>query len=225
MMSLIFTATAIITGSSVIYFYIFHERLSKRIAHTAHYGTLSRPTAIESIPDSIFTPQYFGVYDKCSKTVPRASLPEKSLDALFTRLVRRNMIAFSRFPQALMLAMVSKTPEQKRTFKKSHIAALDFQKGDVACGVYHVNVRRRDKVEFEIRMHGVDFVEGRLVIRFQEVEQEGKDLIIFFSETCMWRRVDEKRRMPLERRGLRWMHETAAWWLVDSGVKYLMDLE
>lgn len=124
-----------------------------------------------------------------------------------------------------MLAMVSKTPEQKRTFKKSHIAALDFQKGDVACGVYHVNVRRRDKVEFEIRMHGVDFVEGRLVIRFQEVEQEGKDLIIFFSETCMWRRVDEKRRMPLERRGLRWMHETAAWWLVDSGVKYLMDLE
>ncbi|CAG7942448.1 unnamed protein product [Penicillium salamii] len=225
MIRMIITATAILTTSSALYFYISHARLSKRITHTTHQGTLSRPTEIESIPKSIFTPQYFTIHDKCSKSVPRACLPEESPHLLFTRLVRRNMVAFSRFPQALMLAMVSKTAGQKKSFQAAHIDALDFQEGDLVCGVYQVKRRSRNKVEFEIKMHGMDFVEGRLAISYREVDQDERKVVMFCSETIMWRKVDESRCMPLERPALRWMHETAAWWLLDSGVKYLMDLE
>lgn len=124
-----------------------------------------------------------------------------------------------------MLSMMSEEPEQKKSFKTAHIRALDFQEGDLVCGVYLVKVRKKDRVEFEIKMHGVDHVEGRLSISFKEIDQDGENMVMFCSETSMWRRVDEERRMPLERTVLRWMHETAAWWLIDSGVKYLMDLE
>ncbi|CAG8158534.1 unnamed protein product [Penicillium olsonii] len=214
----------ILTASSALYFYTAHTRLSKRITHTSHQGTLL-PTEIETIPKSIFTPQYFTIHDTCSKTIPRACLPDQSTDLLFTRLVRRNMIAFSRFPQALMLAMVSKTSGQRESFKRAHINALEFREGDLVCGVYQVRVRSGNKVEFEISMHGVDYVQGRLAISFKEIERDDVGMVVFSSETVMWRRADEKRCMPLERAALRWMHETAAWWLLDSGVKYLMDLE
>lgn len=225
MIRFILTVTTILTSSSAICFYLFHQRLSKRITHTTHIGTLAKSAGIECVPDSVCCPKYFTVYDKCTKAVPRTSLPNESPDLLLTRLVRRNMIIFSRFPQALMLSMMSKGSEQKKSFKKAHITSLDFKEGDLVCGVYQVKVRRRDKVEFEIHMHGVDHVEGRLSISFKEIEQDEEDLVMFCSETSMWRRAEEERRMPLERTALRWMHETAAWWLVDSGVKYLMDLE
>ncbi|KAI2702087.1 hypothetical protein DTO012A7_962 [Penicillium roqueforti] len=221
MIRLILTATAIITSSSAIYFYIFHERLSKRIAHKSHLGTLTASTkpSIESIPETVFSDEYFTIYDHASESVPRACLPSsEATDLLFKRLVRRNMTAFSRFPQALMLAMASKKPEQKQSFKTGYLAALDFEVGDLVCGVYRVVVRRRDRVEFEIKMETVDFVEGRLAISYEEsssLEEEGK--VVFCSETVMWRRADEGRRMPLERPVLRWMHETASWWLMDSG--------
>jgi hypothetical protein len=227
MIRFIFTATAIITSSSAIYFYIFHERLSKRVAHNSHLGTLSKaakPTNLESIPESVFSDEYFTLYDHASKSVSRACLPSsETTELLFTKLVRRNMTAFSRFPQALVLAMASKTPEQKESFKAGYLAALDFEVGDLVCGVYRVVVRRRDRVEFEIKMETVDFVQGRLAISFEECSEEGK--VVFCSETAMWKRADEGRKMPLERPVLRWMHETAAWWLIDSGVRYLVDLE
>ncbi|CAG8906087.1 unnamed protein product [Penicillium nalgiovense] len=227
MIRLIFTATTIITSSSAIYFYIFHERLSKRVAHKSHLGTLStatKSTNIESIPESVFSAEYFTLYDHVSKSVSRACLPSnEATEMLFKRLVRRNMTAFSRFPQALVLAMASKTPEQKESFKAGYLAALDFEVGNLVCGVYQVVVRRWDRVEFEIKMETVDFVQARLAISFEESSQEGN--VVFCSETVMWKRADEGRKMPLERPVLRWMHETAAWWLMDSGVRYLVDLE
>jgi hypothetical protein len=222
MIRLVFTATAIITSSSAIYFYVFHERLSKRITHKSHTGTLSTAhPKIESIPETVFSDEYFTIYDHASKSAPRASLPGETTDVLFTRLVRRNMRAFSRSPQALMLSMASKTAEQKKSFGAGHLAALDFEVGDLVCGCYRVVVRRRDRVEFEIKMEAVDFVQGRLAISCEE--KEGG--VVFCSETVMWKRADEVRKMPLERPVLRWMHETASWWLLDSGVRYLVDLE
>ncbi|KAJ5177598.1 uncharacterized protein N7500_000297 [Penicillium coprophilum] len=230
MIRLIFTTTAVITSSSVIYFYIFHERLSKRVTHKSHIGTLStapEPTSIESIPEPVLGHGYFTIYDHASKSVPRASLPSsETTDVLFKRLVRRNMRAFSRSPQALMLSMASKTAEQKESFGAGHLSALDFEVGDLVCGVYRVVVRSRDRVEFEIKVETVDYVQGRLAISYNEDsnrEEEGK--VTFCSETVMWKKADEVRKMPLERPLLRWMHETASWWLLDSGVRYLVDLE
>ncbi|KAJ5091964.1 hypothetical protein NUU61_006834 [Penicillium alfredii] len=224
MMRFVITAAAVIIGSSVC-LYILHQRLSSRVQHRSHYGTLGRPSSkpreIESIPESTFTDQYYGLYDHVSKTVPRSLLPQsESPESLVTKLVRRNMTTFTRLPQALMLRVVSSTPEERRSFQASQIATLDFQEGDLVCDVYRVKVRRQNKVEFEIAMKTMDFVQGRLAISAHE--QNGA--VVFNSETMMWRRADETRTMPLEMPVVRWMHQAAAWWLVDSGVRYLMEL-
>ncbi|KAJ5218603.1 uncharacterized protein N7498_000702 [Penicillium cinerascens] len=225
MFRFIFTATAVITGSSAIYLYIFHQKLSARVQHRSHCGKLAespKPCEIESIPDTVYTDQYHALYDRSSKPVPRYLLPACiPTDVLFTKLVRRNMTVFSHFPQALMMRMVCKTAEERRSFKASQISTLDFNKGDLVCGMYRVVARSKNKVEFEMTMKNMEFVNGRLAISFQERDGD----LVFSSETIMWRRADEMRTMPLEKRVVRWMHETAAWWLIDSGTKYLMDLE
>ncbi|KAJ5457707.1 hypothetical protein N7475_009095 [Penicillium sp. IBT 31633x] len=145
MIRFILTATAIITGSSALYLYIFHERLSKRITHISYRGTLpaTEKLSIQSIPYPVLCDGYFTLYDRCSQSVPRASLPSESIDILFKKLMRRNMTAFSRLPQALALAMASKTPEQKRSFQKEYLATLDFEVGDLVCGAYRVAVRKK----------------------------------------------------------------------------------
>ncbi|KAJ5689962.1 hypothetical protein N7462_004354 [Penicillium macrosclerotiorum] len=226
MLRLIITASAVITGGTAIYLYTVHERLSSRIQHKSHCGKLSapspKPLEIESIPEDIFTDQYFALYDHSSKAVSRDSLPQNiAAEELFTKLVRRNMIAFTHFPQAWMIRLVSRAPEEKQSFKASHISSLDFRPGDLVGGVYRVVARSGNKVEFEIKMKNMDFVNGRMAISFHESETER----VFSSETLMWRRSDETQTMPLEKPLLRWMHETAAWWLIDSGVKCLTEIE
>ena len=223
MLRLIFTVTAVITGSSAVYFYIFHQRLSSRIQHQSRHGKLSqKPGNIESAPDSVITDEYFTLYDRSLKATLRASLPSGvPTELLFTKLVRRNMTAFSHFPQALILRALSKAPEERKSFTASHISSLDFSEGDLICGVYRVVLRNKNKVELEIKMKNMPWVSGRLVISFQERGDE----VLFSTETLMWRRADEGRRMPLEKPVVRWMHETAAWWLIDSGVGYLVDLD
>lgn len=226
MMRLLFTATAVITSSSAIYFYIFHKKLASHIQHWSHRGPLStlspKPTGIELVPEAIYTDQYYALYDYASKSVPRYSLPSREpTEVLFTKLVRRNMRAFAHFPQGLMMWAVCKTSEEKLSLKASHIDSLDFQVGDLVCGGYRVKVRTANKVEFEIKTDMIDCMGGRLAISFHEKEGE----VTFCTETLMWKRTDEKRAMPLEKPMLQWMHELTAWWLIESGVKYLMDLE
>ncbi|KAJ5677804.1 uncharacterized protein N7477_003437 [Penicillium maclennaniae] len=225
MFRFILTATAVITGSSVAYFYIFHKKLSARIHHRSHCGKLAtspKPCEIESIPEAVFTDKYFAHYDGTSKRVARCLLPGCiTTEQLFTKLVRRNMTAFSHFPQALMVRIGCTTAEEIQSFKASHISSLDFNKGDLVCGAYRVVARSKNKVEFEMRMNDMEFVNGRLALSFKEKDGD----VVFSSETIMWRRADDLRTMPLEKRVVRFMHETAVWWLVDSGTKYLMDLE
>ena len=170
----------------------------------------------------VFTDKYIALYDWTSKPVPRCLLPGcMEIEQLFTKLLRRNMTAFSHFPQALMIRMGCTTTEEIQSFKASHIASLDFNKGDLVCGVYRVLARSKNKVEFEMKMNQMEFVNGRLALSFKENDGD----VVFSSETVMWRRADESRTMPLEKRVVRFMHETAVWWLIDSGTKYLMDLE
>lgn len=225
MMPLIFIATAVLTGSSAVYLYGCHQRLSARIQHHCHLGKMTtspKPLEIESIPESAFTDESWALYDRSTRSVPGSELPSSiPMEELFTKLVRRNMIAFSHFPQALMIRMMCKSVEEKQSFKASQLSSMDFQPGDLVCGAYRVVGRSRNKVEFEIQMKNMDFMSGRLALGFEEE----KGQVVFSSETMMWRSVHEARMMPLEKPVIRWIHETAAWWLLDSGVKYLMDLE
>jgi hypothetical protein len=225
MFRFIVTATAVLTGSSAIYFYIFHKKLSARIQHRSHCGKLAtspKPCEIESIPEPVFTDKYFTRYDRSSKSVARYLLPScMTTEQLFTKLVRRNITAFTHFPQALMIRMTCKTAEELQSFQASHISSLDFNKGDLVSGVYRVIARSTNKVEFEMEMKNMEFVHGRLALSFEE--KDGN--VTFSSETVMWRRADETRTMPLEIRVVRFVHETSTWWLIDSGTKYLMDLE
>ncbi|KAJ5160255.1 uncharacterized protein N7482_007259 [Penicillium canariense] len=226
MLRFIVTVSTVITGGSAIYFYMLHRRLSSRIEHKSHRGKLSascpKPIEMESIPETVFTDRYFALYDHASQSVQRPSLPKNvSTDQLLTKLVRRNMTAFSHFPQALMIRLVSRAPEEQRSFKASYISSLDFDQGDLVCGVYRVIARSKNKVEFEIKMKNMEFINGRLAISFREMESA----VVFSSETLMWRRSEETQSMPLEKPLLRWMHETAMWWLIDSGVRYLVEME
>lgn len=221
MPSLLIAASAILTGSSVIYLYYSHRKLASRISHSTHYGTLpstSTADTITSIPKPVYTEEYYTVYDHAARAVPRRLLPGLDSAELFTLFVRRNMSTFARFPQAWTIWMI--TPfAQRNTFKASHIHSLDFKEGDIVCGLYRVAARTANSVEFDFMPPAP--AQGRLVLRFIERDAD----MVFLSQTAMWRGKDEKMVLPLERPLLKYLHEMTSWWLVDSGVRYLMDLE
>ncbi|OOF93060.1 hypothetical protein ASPCADRAFT_8007 [Aspergillus carbonarius ITEM 5010] len=205
---------------TLTYLTLLHRCLKNRIDHEKRYGTLpsSESMAIATIPPEIYTSEYYALYDRASRRVPRQLLPHQKDADILTIFLRRNMMAFANFPQAYMLWAISPAAT-RTTFHASHISSLDFNKGDLTCGIYRVLERSADKVEFGMTHQGV---EGRLVFRLWD---EDKD-VVFASETAMWTRVDEQRAtMPLENPVLRFFHELAAWWLLDSGVKYLVDLD
>lgn len=177
---------------------------------------------IATIPEAVYSGRYFAQYNMSSKSVSRSLLPHaERLDLLFTKLVRRSMAKSMLLPQALMFRSSSNTAEERKSFELSQIATLDFKEGDLVCGIYRVRQRSKNTVEFEMRLKNMEFLDGRLAISFW---QKGNE-IVFCSETMMWRLCQEPRPMPLEKPLLRWMHETSVWWLLDSGVNYLMDLD
>lgn len=53
-----------------------------------------------------------------------------------------------------------------------------------------------------------------------------RDDLVVYGETVMWKKVEDKKLvLPLERKLARGMHEVTSWWLLDSGVRYLMGLK
>ena len=67
-------------------------------------------------------------------------------------------------------------------------------------------------------------VVGRLVVG-NEVDQN-KEMVVFSTETIMWKRKDEGGgSIPLENPVVRFFHDMTAWWLIASGVRFLMDLD
>ncbi|KZF26418.1 hypothetical protein L228DRAFT_12143 [Xylona heveae TC161] len=139
---------------------------------------------IESIPKSILSgdEQVFIVYDAARKTVPTARLPDHlTRDELLNAYVRRNMVTFATwYPQAWALKALCKkyaaaseaetsgtsgTPPRTtrselrpkaphETFASAYIRNLNFQVGDIVCGVHRVLVRTSAKIEFSTEMPG-----------------------------------------------------------------------
>ncbi|RDL38548.1 uncharacterized protein BP5553_02888 [Venustampulla echinocandica] len=215
-------ASVLVIGCPVTYLLYLHRSLSRTTSRTSKQGLLTESTShsISSIPSSDLTSEYFMVHDRAYKSIPASLFPALGQEELLTTYLRHTLSLFSsRFPQAYLIRMVS-TPEEKRTFKHDYIRALDFKEGDLVCGAYRVAVRTKGKVEFEIKTMGI-VKGGRMVISIEEKADEWE----CSSETVMWKRVGEKSPMPLERGILKWSHELASWWLLDSGTRYLMGLK
>lgn len=226
MILIITVAAALITGFSAAYLYNIYQGLSSRIRHRSHCGNASelypKPVKIATIPRAVYSGRYFAQYDVCSKSVGRSALPQdERIDLLFTKLIRRNMMASMLLPQALMFRSSSRTVEEEKSLQISHIANLDFREGDLVCGIYRVKKRSRETVEFGVRLKDMEFLDGRLAISFWE---EGNE-IHFCNEMMLWRLCREPRTMPLEKPLLRWMHKTSVLWLLDSGVDYVTDID
>lgn len=216
--------TILLSSGFALSVYAFHNSLSKRVHHEHSQGAFpnTAKNKFTSIPDTISADEYHCIHDRALCRVPRRDLPLQSRPDLFVLLLRRNMIAFGRFPQAYMLRLMI-TPEKRQTFSPSHIQSLDFKLGDVVNGIYRVCERRESDVVYQIDAQGP--IDGRLAIRCWE---EG-DEAIFCSETIMWTKKatenEKQAKLPLERPLLRFLHELAAWWLLDSGARYLMGLK
>lgn len=203
--------------------YRFHKSLGKRVSHTQHQGAIPETVrnTITSIPDAVVADECHCFYDRALCRVPRRELPSKELPEVFLLLLRRNMTAFGRFPQAYILHLIA-TPERKHTFCASHIQSLDYQPGDVVNGLYRVCERAESKAVYAIEADGP--IDGRLALRYWE---EGDD-VVYCTETIMWTQKakgsEKQVKMPLERPAVRFLHELAAWWLLESGIRYLTKL-
>ena len=226
MPSLLYVSSILLATSSatVTYLYFLHRSLGHRIHHEFHHSELPKSVStVVSLPVEVSRGECRAFSDHASRRVARKLLPAQELENLFTLLLRRNMTAFSRFPQAWILRLIV-TPADRITFHASHIQSLQFKKGDLVCGLYRVQERTPNKVVLELLFK--EDVNGRLIIRFWE---EGED-VVFCTETIMWTSKvksgqSKKVIVPLENPVLRFLHETAAWWLIDSGVNYLLDLK
>lgn len=243
------TALALTSSATAflgLYIYYLHNHLGHATHRLTRRGVVSAQCVSTHNLESLDTDEVFGsgrylsVYERAWRVVHRAELPGEAVlsktvvsageekeergkgyeENLLTAYLRHNMTAFSRYlPQSYLLRLIS---PQKSTFGAAHIQNLRFCEGDVVCGFYRVLLRRPGKVEFGIQIPDGKF-EGRLVIGICEAENQEE--LEVYSETVMWRAVDKPGAvMPLERGMARFMHELAAWWLLDSGVRYLVKL-
>ncbi|PYH49594.1 uncharacterized protein BP01DRAFT_378207 [Aspergillus saccharolyticus JOP 1030-1] len=213
-----------VSTSTVAYLYLLHRSLKNDLEHEEFRGPLcNSPSAMTTIPPDILKSSHDCLYEKVTRRVPRQLLPTTHQPSdLLTILLRRNMSAFAYFPQAYMHWFLSGSAS-RATFSPSLIRSLEFQRGDIICGFYRVADRRPTSVEFEI-CHQAGEIEGRLLLRFWDEAKE----VVFASECALWTTKADgsslQETMPLRNPIWRFFHELASWWLLDSGVRYLVDL-
>ncbi|OBT75605.1 hypothetical protein VF21_05824 [Pseudogymnoascus sp. 05NY08] len=218
--------SALSIAAPIAYLTYLHSTLSTSTSHARSSGPLtpSSVSDISSVPLSVLGGEYKMVRDRAWKRVPKGEMPEKGGEEMVTLYLRETMGLFARrFPQAYLLRVVA--PGGARTFGQEYIKQCTFGEGEVVAGVYKVVKRegseKGGRVEFEMVM-GVEkregAPEGRLVVGGKEVGGEWE----WWSETVMW--VEEGGVLPLEKRGVRWLHEVAAWWLLGRGVEFLRGL-
>ena len=223
----IFASGAIGIGTTWLYVRHWHQSLASQIEHidvTAKNRKKSQIAGeIECLPvDLVDHPQDFRIiHDTAAKTLLNSTLLEnEKVEQLFTQFLRRNMSCFARTPQSWMLKLVLSS-EQRSSFSQFHINALDFQEGDVFCGLYRVT--RRNPLKVEIRMEppdGAGDLSGLLVLSLRRCEGGA----VLTTETLQWTKAKSSTVLPLERELFKFMHEMASWWLLVTGAEYVESL-
>ncbi len=142
-----------------IYLRRWHRALREQVSHRALDSAQTRQ-AYESgdlpgLPQILLktSDSYRYIYDTSS--IPHSTLPlpdEANLEHIFTQLPRRNLTCFAHFPQSYMMRLLARSPEQQRSFSQSHIAALNFEPGDLFCGGYRVARQTAGRVEVAIEL-------------------------------------------------------------------------
>lgn len=243
------TAAALAAGASLLYCYHSYSRIVSSVQYTIRSGTVSSlPLAqrFESAPAEVFdSGEYFSIYDQATKVVATDSVPSSSTISnpyttskenknadLLTLFLRRTMTMFLSSPQAkivyltLRWSSASSLHALQQSFSPAHINTLDFKEGDLVCGAYAVLLRTPTRCEIELRnpFESSDHeskMGGRMVILYENV---GENRTRFTTEVVMWRRADDKRTvLPMERTVPRLMHQVIEAYLLDSGVRYLME--
>lgn len=245
--NLVLTALVVAGSSGVLYIIYLHQSLSHRIKHSSGLGLPNlevekekgnddEATAIDSLPAELAEdPSAFHIiHDIAWKSVPTAKLPTALADhpeQLLNRYLRRNMACFGRTPQALLMRLLvwtksttsnSELAKAGQTFDVAHIQNLDFVPGDVVCGIYRVQARTAARVEFAmvpLPIKGMPPIDGRLVTGVQR--RTDKDTL-FLTQTVQWKRRDVEAVLPLERKPVRWLHELVSWWLLETGIQWLL---
>ncbi|EFR04130.1 hypothetical protein MGYG_07137 [Nannizzia gypsea CBS 118893] len=215
-------AVLVIVGAPAAFLLYHHDRLGRKVRHSTIRGSLADTPLqdIKSMPESALNKDAASktraLYDVASLSTLSINIsPALSEDEILTRYLRRNMTAFSRFPQAYALSL-NCDQHARKTFKASHIQRLNFEPGDVVCAAYTVVFREQNRVEFAMELNQI---RGRLVTTF---ERNGGQ-ITFKTQTAMWQSSDLKAPMPLETPILKFAHELTSWWMLEAGILYLTD--
>lgn len=226
--NIVFSAGALLTTSAVIYLIYLRQSLFRNLKYEEtrrilNYNLLQTDN-VESLPVDLFEPgKYHVATDRASKSIPRANLPQyDNHSVLLTKYLQKNMSVYAKMPQSLLLKFAYASPESKRSFQPSVIQTLDFQVGDLVCGVLRVAHRTPDKVEFAMQpLEGLPPMAGRLVISIQD---HGA-VFEFVTRTIQWKKSEDKFALPIERKSIAWLHELTSVWLLQTGTEWLCKLK
>ena len=217
------------TAAMVAYIRTWHHSLRSQITtrtvSSSERSSVCAERELESLPqDLLANPDNYRVaHFRIPLPTHLRLLTRADAEQMFTALMRRNMKLFSRrLLQSYLLRLIAKDAEQKASFQIKVIDSLEFEEGDLVCGVYRVTHRRAKKCEFGMHDPNGRFPAsfgGRLVTSVVlGPDGEGE---ILRAETLQWVGKDEGMTLPLERESMRWMHEIASWWLLVSGAQWL----
>ena len=155
--------TGIGTLLAIATIYIRASMLHARPASVIHHQSINHDERkalvgsgkLTNLPTNLLKePEDFKVIHELDQWVIRRTTLRngEEFNRAFTRLMRRNMGLFARFPQCWLIRLVARNAEQRQSFSQEHIKSLDFEDGDLFCGIYRVVRRSQCHMEANLEM-------------------------------------------------------------------------
>jgi len=148
---------------------------------------------IKTIPQKLkdYPSEYLISHETASKTIPLDRLADQALLNVLIKYLRANMHSFTYTPQSPLLKSMIKSSSGKESFSPTYLSKLDFNEGDLVCGVFRVSCKgeAEDEARIELALDPDESFtgprgEGRLVSR---IVRRGSDVIFINGELIMLR--------------------------------------